>query len=70
MIGDFFMMCVLVGFYFYPRDIIDKCTTKLSLTNQRMKGHTGWLRTTDLDCPLKQINGVEVKQGIFGKMFN
>ena len=45
-------------------------TTKLYITNKRVSGKVGLIRTNELDSPLNKINGVQVKQGLFGKIFN
>lgn len=70
LIIDFFAMMILVGFYWIVRDIIDFCTTKLSITTKRVTGKRGLINTNQLDSPLNKINGVQVEQGLFGKMFN
>ena len=40
------------------------------ITNKRVRGKTGLINTNELDSPLNKINGVQVKQGLLGKMFN
>lgn len=70
MIIDFIAWCILVGFIWTIRDIIKFFTTKLVITNKRVNGKTGLINTNELDSPLNKINGVQVKQGLFGKIFN
>ena len=70
LVVDFFAMCILIGFYWLPRDLIRYFTTKLEITNKRVKGKTGLINTNELDSPLNKINGIQVKQNMFGKMFN
>lgn len=70
MCWDVFMMMFLIGIYWCVRDIIKYNTTKLTLTTKRVSGHLGFIKTDELDCPLRQITGVRVKQSMFGKMFN
>ena len=67
---DFFAICIFVGLYWFPRDLIKYFTTHLEVTNRRVKGKTGLINTNELDCPLNHINSVQVKQNLFGKMFN
>lgn len=67
---DFFACVILVGLVWIPRDIIKYTTTKLEITNKKIKGKTGLVNTEELDSPLNKINSVKVEQGIFGKLFN
>ena len=67
---DLLACLILIGLIWLPRDIIKYFTTKLIITNKRIKGKTGLINTNELDSPLNKINGVQVKQGAFGKMFN
>lgn len=67
---DFFACCIFVGLYWFPRDLIRYFTTKLEITNRRVKGKIGLVNTNELDSPLNKINSVQVKQGLCGKMFN
>ena len=70
LIIDLFAMCILIGFVWTVKDIIKFFTTKLVITNKRVRGKTGLINTNELDSPLNKINGVQVKQGLLGKMFN
>lgn len=70
LIIDLFAMCILIGFVWFIKDLIKFFTTKLIITNKRVNGKTGLINTNELDSPLNKINGVQVKQGLFGKIFN
>lgn len=50
--------------------LIKDLRTKLTLTNKRLSGSIGLIKTQNIDSPLNKINGVEVRQNLFGKMFN
>lgn len=67
---DIFACCIIVGFVWIVRDAIKFFTTKLIITNKRVSGKTGLINTNELDSPLNKISGIQVKQGLFGKMFN
>lgn len=67
---DLFACCIMVGLVWFPRDLINYFTTKLEITNRRIKGKTGLIKTNELDSPLNKINSVQVKQGLCGKIFN
>ena len=70
LIIDFFAMCILIGFIWIVKDLIKFFITKLIITNKRVNGKTGLINTNELDSPLNKINGVQVRQGLFGKIFN
>jgi uncharacterized membrane protein YdbT with pleckstrin-like domain len=67
---DLFACCILIGLVWFPRDLINYFTTKLEITNRRIKGKVGLIKTNELDSPLNKINSVQVKQGLCGKIFN
>lgn len=67
---DLFACCIMVGLVWFPRDLINYFTSKLEITNRRIKGKTGLIKTNELDSPLNKINSVQVKQGLCGKIFN
>ena len=67
---DFFAMMIFIGFIWIVRDIIDFFTTRLNITTKRVTGHSGLINTNQLDSPLNKISGVQVQQGLFGKIFN
>lgn len=70
LIIDFFAIVIFVGFIWMIKDIIKFFTTKIIITNKRIRGKTGLINTNELDSPLNKINGVQVEQGLFGKLFN
>lgn len=63
---DLILCIYLIGIPALVKDL----TTKLRLTNKRLSGSLGLIRTKNLDSPLNKINGVEVRQNLFGKIFN
>lgn len=67
---DFLAIFILIGIWWGIKHIIEFLTVKLTITNKRVKGHTGLINTTDLDSPLNKIEGVMVKQSLLGKIFN
>lgn len=67
---DLFACCIMIGLVWFPRDLINYFTSKLEITNRRIKGKTGLIKTNELDSPLNKINSVQVKQGLCGKIFN
>ena len=70
LIIDILAMCIFIGFIWIVRDLIKFFTTKLIITNKRINGKTGLINTSELDSPLNKINGIQIKQGLFGEIFN
>ena len=70
LIIDLFAFCIFVGFIWFIRDIIAFGTTKLTISTKRLTGKVGLINTNQLDSPLNKISGVQVEQGLFGKIFN
>lgn len=70
LIIDLFAICIFIGVVWIIKDLIKFFTTKLIITNKRVSGKTGLINTNELDSPLNKINGVQVRQGLFGKIFN
>ena len=64
------IISILIGFIWVIRDLIKFFTTKLKITTKRVNGKTGLINTNELDSPLNKINGIQVNQGLFGKIFN
>lgn len=67
---DLFACCIFVGIIWIPRDLINYFTTKLEITNRRIIGKIGLINTNELDSPINKLNSVQVKQGLWGKIFN
>lgn len=70
LIIDFVAMCILIEFIWIIKDLIKFFTTKLIITNKKVNGKMDLINTNELDSPLNKINGVQVRQGLFGKIFN
>lgn len=67
---DFIAFMIFVGFIWIIKDLVAFFTTKISVTNRKFSGHSGLINTSYLDCPLNKISGVQVQQGLLGKIFN
>lgn len=65
-----FLMLVLVGFVTIWKPLIAKFTTEIAITDKRIVGKVGLLKTKSLDAPLNKVNNVSVSNGLMGKLFN
>lgn len=50
--------------------VIAFLTTNLQITTKYVDGKTGWIHKHKSHTPLRKIDHVDVKQGLFGEMFN
>lgn len=48
-----------------------KCTmfSELAITNKKIFGKTGFIKTNEMNSPIKQIQNIAVANGLFGKIF-
>ncbi len=53
----------------FVRGILTYLTTELALTDKRMIGKTGIIKTESMDASLDKIQTVSVSSGLFGKIF-
>lgn len=43
--------------------------SELAVTNKKIFGKTGFIKTNEMNSPIKQIQNVKVQNGLFGKIF-
>lgn len=58
----------IVILFFFPA-ISKYFFTELSLSNKRLVGKIGIIKTISLDNPLNKINSISISNGLFGKLF-
>lgn len=63
-------MCIVIGIITIWKPIIAILTTKLKVTDKRIEGKIGLLRTEKMDSRIGQVTSVKVTQGIMGKILN
>lgn len=63
-------ICVIIGLVTIWKAIVAVLTTRLTITNKRVEGKKGLLKTVKMDSRIGQITSVKVTQGIAGKIFN
>ncbi|MGN0163705.1 MAG: PH domain-containing protein [Candidatus Ornithomonoglobus sp.] len=63
------LMFLGVGFFTIIPAVIKMKTTEITITNKRVVGKIGLIKTTELDTPLNKVNNVTVNSGFWGKIF-
>lgn len=69
------LVSVIIGIIWFPPilaflvRLIRRGTTELTLTNTRVIGKTGIIKTESLDSKLDKVQSVAVKNGLWGKIF-
>jgi len=64
------LLFFFVGIFTIWKPLIAKFTTELCLTNKKIVGKIGFLKTKSLDAPLDKINNISVSSGFWGKILN
>jgi uncharacterized membrane protein YdbT with pleckstrin-like domain len=70
--GNFYsgIVFVLIAIYFGIRALVFYKTSEFGVTNKRVLVKFGFIRRTSFEVLLSKIEGIHVKQGIFGRIFN
>ncbi|WP_342243230.1 PH domain-containing protein [Pseudomonas sp. OTU5201] len=66
----FLLLTLLIGVLFWIVAAIRYFTTELAITNKRVIAKTGLISRTSIEINLSKIESVQVKQSIFGRIFN
>lgn len=45
-------------------------STNIRITTKKISAKKGIVKAECLECPIKQVTGVKINQGLFGKIFN
>lgn len=64
-----FLGWLLIGIWIFFAMMIPKWTTELAITNHRFIKKTGWVSLHTEEISLPNIEGVEVSQSIWGRIF-
>ncbi len=72
--GKLSMAKVLVGIIWFPIlgffvNLIKRASNHLTLTNQRIVGKVGLIKSASIDCKLEKVQSVSVSSGLGGKLF-
>lgn len=69
LVPHIFAMFIFIGFLTIIKPIIAMLTTELAITNYKIIGKTGFIKTSEMSSPITAIQNVSVNQGFFGKIF-
>ena len=66
--------CVIVGIFWFPilgffKRLLGRATTELTLTNSRVVGKAGIIKSISCDVKLEKVQNVTVSSGLGGKIF-
>lgn len=64
-----YLIIIFISLKSLFKTIIDILSTELGLTEKRIIGKRGLIKTISLDAPLNKINDIEINQNLFGKIF-
>lgn len=57
-----------IGLFTIWASLIRMFTTDFVLTNRRLYGKVGWIKTTTMDTPLDKLNSISVDRGLMGRI--
>ncbi len=60
---------IFIGFFTIIKPLIVIFTTELAITDKKIMGKTGLIKTDEMSSPLSAIQNVKVQSGLFGKIF-
>ena len=63
------LMFIFIGFFTIIKPLIVIFTTELAITDKKIMGKTGLIKTDEMSSPLSAIQNVKVQSGLFGKIF-
>jgi uncharacterized membrane protein YdbT with pleckstrin-like domain len=61
---------ILIGIYFFVRDLIYLLNTEVALTNRRLLFKTGFIQRRTADLVLNSIETVRIHQSVLGRLLN
>ncbi|MFZ1989855.1 MAG: PH domain-containing protein [Alphaproteobacteria bacterium] len=65
-----FLGIILIGIYIFIAMLVKKATTEIAVTNRRFIFKTGLFRLDAKEFTLTNIEGIQVHQGLWGRIFN
>lgn len=63
------LICVGVGLFTIWKPLIAMLTTELAVTNKKILGKKGFIKTEEMNSPLNTVQNVKVSNGLWGKIF-
>ncbi|GEM_PF-2251764 len=69
LIRDILAMVIIVGIFWFFRDLLRYASNKIVLYEGHIEGKTGLIKTKKLNSPLDKVQSVSVSSGLFGKIF-
>jgi uncharacterized membrane protein YdbT with pleckstrin-like domain len=64
-----FLSIILIGIYIFIAMLVKKATTEIAVTNRRFIMKTGLFKLDAREFTLTNIEGIQVHQGLFGRIF-
>lgn len=69
-IGDVLLMPIIIGFFMLVAHLITYFSQSIRITKDSIELKKGIIFIDKTEVPHSKINSIQVKQGIFGRMFN
>ena len=69
-VGYFFLLFLFIAIIRVISSFIAFKTSEIGVTNKRILIKVGWIRRTSLETLLTKVEGIQVNQGILGRILN
>jgi len=69
-VGYFFLLFLFIAIIWVVSSFITFKTSEFGVTNKRILIKVGWIRRTSLETLLTKVEGIQVNQGIFGRILS
>ena len=69
-VGYFFLLFLFIAIIRVISSFITFKTSEIGVTNKRILIKVGWIRRTSLETLLTKVEGIQVNQGILGRILN
>lgn len=64
------VLALIIGLAVMIKPLFAIIFTELAITDKKVMGKIGFIRTEEMNSPLNKIQNVKVSNGFFGKIFN
>ncbi len=68
--GYFFLFFLLIAIIWVISSFISFKTSEFGVTNKRVLVKVGWIRRNSLETLLAKVEGIQINQGILGRILN
>jgi uncharacterized membrane protein YdbT with pleckstrin-like domain len=69
-VGDVLLMPIIIGFFTFFSHLVSYFSQSIRITSDSIELKKGIINIDRTEVPHSKINSIQVRQGIFGRLFN